>query len=82
MLNLIKLIMKSAIGYERDEAGEHVSWKKICFVLASLLAYVGPSVLLGYAKITGAEWLDFYKVIVPATITIYTAGKWVDSRSA
>lgn len=58
------------------------SMKKVGFSFATYTAYVVPHFLLAFRVIDGGQWLDFFKIIVPATLSIYAAGKWIDGKNA
>lgn len=65
-----------------DKKGKYTySYKKFGLVLATKTAYVLPHILLATRIITGEQWLDFYKIIVPATLALYFGGKWVDGKN-
>ena len=59
---------------------EH-SLKKLGFAFATYTAYILPHFLLYYKAIDGAAWVGFYQVIIPATLGIYAAGKWIDGTN-
>lgn len=65
-----------------DKKGKfHPSFKKFGLVLATFTAYLVPHYLLAISLIIGEQWLDFYKIIVPATLALYFGGKWVDGKN-
>ena len=56
------------------------STKRIAFILAVLVAVIGPNLLLILSMITGSEWIGFYQIIIPVIIAAYPAGKFIDGK--
>lgn len=59
-----------------------VSWKRIGFVLITLVCLIGPTMICLFTKAPWSLWFDFYKFIGPAAFIQYGAGKWVDHYTA
>lgn len=77
----MKAFIKNVFGNQINGEYKH-SFKKVGFVLGTLVAYIVPQILLYKKVITGTQWIDFYKIIIPATMGLYGAGKWVDGKNA
>ena len=56
------------------------SFKKTFFLMAVVMAFIGPHVLLIFNKITGSELLDYYIWILGIAGTVYSGGKFVDYK--
>lgn len=55
-----------------------ISWKRIGFVMATIVAYVFPTLICVFGGAPWTLWFDFYTVIIPSTLVIYVGGKYVD----
>lgn len=77
----MKKFFKNWFGNFDKKGKFHPSYKKFGLVLATKIAYILPIILLVMRIITGEQWLDFYKIIIPSTLALYFGGKWVDGKN-
>lgn len=77
----MKKFFKNWFGNFDKKGKFHPSYKKFGLVLATKTAYVVPHILLGRDFITGELWVSFYQVVIPATLGLYFAGKWIDGKN-
>lgn len=78
--------MKVKVGFWKNLLGNQLngkfeySLKKQLLLLASLISYTLPHVLLYQGKITGDNWTTFMVTLVSVTMGLYGAGKWIDRK--
>ena len=77
-MNEMKHFLLNFLGNERAKGEFVYSTKKFFFVIASACAYIVPLAMLAAGSVKGPEVLGFWQIIVPATIGVYTAGKWIE----
>ena len=79
--------MKAKVGFWKNLLGNQIngvyeySLKKQLLLMASLIAYSSPHLLLYKGYISGDNWTTFMVTLVTVTMTLYGAGKWIDQKN-
>jgi len=83
-------VKENSVGFFRNWFGNtnkygvfEYSFKKFGLVLATMIAYVTPTLLLvfQFPGMTAELWLSFYKIVFPSTAALYAGGKWIDGKN-
>ncbi len=74
------LFFLNFLGNVNTDGSWSPSKKAFFFSVANIIAWVVPLALLKQDIITGEQFLDYLKIIVPATLFKYVVGKFVDLK--